>query len=488
MKLNIAILIIILFAGASYGQNNDPEHWRARGDTARLDGDYHAAIQYYDMIYQNDSTDVEALNSLGNCYLFIDKPKESIYYFELALYLTPGEVQQYFYLAKAYSFSGQLNEAIEIYREINKIDDTYSEAWAGIGKMYYWKGKPKTASMYYGRALELDPGNETMINENQQIQDELKFGFSLNVGPVREVEETYEIDALISKVKLEKRINDHFHIDANTLVDYSSRAFTDNIGDTTRWFNTAWIKGSWIVEHHIISAHVGYSTSDNLFSAYGLNWRLNYSFGKLKVKNSITAGYDYFYYWNRVGRKSVSDVLSLSFGELTFTTSCTFGLIDSVMVDDIVSDTYGLSDNPYNAYALSLTYKILARPAINIGLSHSYLNFKYKSPLYYSPFDRKLTGALASVYYDYKKLYVYGRFSYNLGTEIYYDEDNNGNGNGSGNNNNNTQEVKMNVNNWSTNIEMGYNLNPIAISVGVSNFYNPFYQNITGFMAIKVLL
>jgi len=520
MKKITTILILILFVVSSYGQNNDPEYWRAKGYQAKVAGDYQTAVDnylkiftvdstdydarlalarlytiqgkyktsilFFNKIYQNDSTDVEALNGLGNCYILLDKTKTSVYYYERALFFLPGYVQQYFYLAKAYSYSGKLDEAIEVYREINKIDDTYSETWAGIGKMYYWKGKPKTAISYYERALELDPTNEKMIKEKQLVENELKFGLSLKVGPVQEVEENYEINALISRVKLEKRINDNFHVEANFLLDYSNRVFTDNIADTTRWFNTTWVKGNWITEHHKVSAYVGYSTSDNLFSTYGLNWKLNYSFGKFKLKNSITAGYDYFYYWNRVGGKSLSDILSLSFGKLSFTTSYTIGNVDSVLVSDLISDTYGISDNPYNAYAFSLAYKILKRPAIKIGINHSYLNFTYKSPLYYSPFDRKLTGASASVYYDYKKFYIYGSFSYNLGTEIYYDEDSNGSGNGSGNNN--TRTITMNVNNWSTNIETGYNLNPVTFSIGASNFYNPFYRNITGFFAIKVLL
>jgi hypothetical protein len=222
--------------------------------------------------------------------------------------------------------------------------------------------------------------------------------------------------------------------------------------------------------------------TDNLFSTYGLNWKLNYNFGNFTVKNSITAGYDYFYYWNRVGGKSVSDIITLSYGKLDFNATLTLGNVDPVYVADYISDTYDTSNNPYLGYAFSLNYKILKRPAIKVGLNYSYLNFKYKSPLYYSPFDRKLTGASASIYYDYKKFYVYGSFSYNLGTEIYYDEDTNGSGK------NNARTIKMNVNNWSTNIEVGYNFKPLTLSIGASNFYNPFYRNITGFLAVKVHL
>ena len=230
---------------------------------------------------------------------------------------------------------------------------------------------------------------------------------------------------------------------------------------------------------------MGYSTSDDLFSTYGLDWKLNYTFGKVTLTNLISAGYDYFYYWNRVGGKSISDNLGLSYGKLSFTAFYTVGNVDSVLVADINSELYGISDNPYNAYSFSISYKILAKPVIKLGINYSYLNYTYKSPLYYTPFDRKLTGASASIYYDIKKFYLYGSFSYNLGSEIYYDENTNGSGSG---NNSRLKEVKMNVNNWSTNVELGYNLYPFSFSIGGSNFYNPFYQNLTGFIAIKVLL
>jgi len=288
----IGLVLIIVF---SYGQNNDTEYWRALGYKAKVDGDHKAAtenylkvleidstdydarlaigrlytlqeeyknaIRYYNLIYENDTTDVEALNGLGKCYMYLGKNKQAINYFKLALHFLPDEVQQYFYLAKAYSYGGKLNEAIATYEQVNEIDNTYSETWAGIGKMYYWKGKPKKAITYYNRALVLDPQNEEMKKEFGNIQNELKFGLTAKVKPLKEIEETYEIVALVSSLKLEKRLNDHFHIDVNILLDHSNRVFTDNIGDTTRWYDASWVKGSWISEHHRISVYAGYSGS-----------------------------------------------------------------------------------------------------------------------------------------------------------------------------------------------------------------------------------
>ena len=505
MRSILIILSSLLYALSSFGQSDEIENWRQLGYAAKTDKDFPAAIEYYQKIlyadsadydaklalarlfvitedyhtallffegiYRDDTTDVEALNGMGECYSLLGQDKKSVLYYEKALTFMPDDVQQHLYLAKAYSHKGDLEQAIEVYRGIMRIDDTYSEAWAGIGKMYYWMGKPETSIVFYDKALELDPGNEEIKKEYQAVQSELDYALSVNFGPVNEREENYEINAMISKVSFEKRIDNHFHIQANFLLDYSNRNYTDNIGDTTRWYDNTWIKGSWISEHHSISLWTGYSNADNKLTSYGLNWKLNYTAGKVSMKNSLNAGYDYFYYWNKVGGKSVTDETLLSYGIVGLNSRYTFGMIDPVTVY-ISDDSSGVQQNPYHSYGMSLIFKILKRPDIRIGLNYSYLNYEYKSPLYYSPFNRNLTGASASVYYDFFKFYVYGSFSYNIGTEYNLERD---------------KGDKINVDNWSTNIELGYNFYPFSFSIGGSNFYNPYYQNITGFIAVKML-
>jgi hypothetical protein len=45
----------------------------------------------------------------------------------------------------------------------------------------------------------------------------------------------------------------------------------------------------------------------------------------------------------------------------------------------------------------------------------------------------------------------------------------------------------MDSNNWSANLELGYDFYPVSFSVGASNFNNPYYRNLTAFMALKIL-
>jgi len=511
MKHLVILLMTWLITVNLSGQTGESEYWRDMGYRMKLQKDYPSAISFYkkilladagdydaklalarlyvlvekydtamllfEEIFRSDSTDVEAMNGLGECHGYLGHDKESVYYYEQALSFFPEDVQQYFYLAKAYGNVGKLGEAIATYRKVMMIDSTYAEAWAGIGKMYYWKGMPYTAAGYYEKALDLDPGNEDYLSEYENVKDETRYGFTVKAGPVKEEEESYDINALITSLRMDKRISDHLQVEANFLVDYSNRDFSDLGGDTTRWFNAAWLKGSWMTAHHRWSIYGGYSASDQKASAYGLSWLSNYQPGKVTLKNALTGGYDYFYYWNKVGSLSVTDELQAAYRWIIVQAKYAAGLVDRVLVKDVKAGTTYEQENPYQSYGFSLITRILARPDIRIGLNHSYLDYEYKSPLYYSPFGRKLSGASASVYYAVRKFYFYVSYSYNSGTEYYFDEDDRGN----------FKKTHLDVDNWSSNIEVGYNHRPFSISLGGSTFYNPYYRNTTGFISVRTV-
>lgn len=512
MKVYLILPVLLLFAFTLSGQTEEIETWRSEGFLARTEKDYAAAIGFYEKIitvepgdydarlalgrlynlsgepkkaigyfeeiFREDSTDVEAMNGLGESNGMLGNDEESVWFYRRALDYYQADVMQYLYLAKAYGNAGKTEQAIETYRAVIRIDETWSEAWAGIGRMYYWTGKPKTALVFYEKALELDPGNEEIEKEYQAVAGELNYSVSLSVGPVNEVEESYEINAMISKAGFEKRIDDHFLVQGAFLLDYSNRDYSDADLDTTRWYSNISAKGSWIGTHHTLSLFTGYSSTDNLLSSYGFNWKMNYSPGKITIKNSLIGGYDYFYYWNKVGSTSIADETRLEYRFLSINARYAYGIVDKVAVkENTPEQELTEKTNPYQSVGVSLFFRLIRNPEIKLGLNYSYLDYEYKSPLYYSPFGRNLTGASASAYYQFSRFFVYGSFAYNIGSEYNYEESNSGK----------MKKVSMDVDNWSANLELGYDYYPFSISIGGSNFYNPYYQNLTGFLAIKVL-
>ncbi|NCD41189.1 MAG: tetratricopeptide repeat protein [Bacteroidia bacterium] len=451
-------------------------------------GDYDSSLYYFQKIYQNDSTDVEALNGFTACFIQAGKMDTAIKTAERAVALIPESVPEYLLLAKALSYDGQIEHAIHVYHLANQQDSTYAQVWAGLGKMYYWKSKPATALKYYRKALALDPQDQTIILASQLVENELKYHTRAQFNAIQEMESTYQINAFLQSYAVQKRLGDHFQFSVHFVLDFSNRDYIiDNPMDTSRWFDNSWVKTSWITTHHQWSAYGGYSSSDALFSTYGLSWKYQNSFGKIKFENTIDAGYTYFYYWNQVGRHAISDKIKLEYARFTFNADINTGQVDEMKIRKYSSDPYTTGTNPYFAYNISLNYKIIKNPDIKLGINHSYYDYNYISPLYYTPNDRLLIGPSLSLYQSVNDFYFYAMGIYQLGTERYYYLETNSGNNGQGNSTGQVEKSgTIDATNWSAAMEAGYNWKAVSLSAGASRFYNPYYKNFVAFIKISL--
>ena len=436
-----------------------------------------SSMYFFRMIYQNDSTDVEAMNGFVKCFVNEGKNDSALYYARKVTRMMPEHVPGYLQLAKVLSYAGELDEAISVYQQANAIDSTWSQVWAGIGKMYYWKAMPKTAKKYYLKALELDPKNEKIREEYQDIQNELRYSIKSKFQYLQEKEESYQIDAFIQRYTAKKRFSDNFQLSVNVLLDYSSRDFVSS-EDTTRWFDNTWLKATWITEAHRLSFYAGASNSDERMSTYGASWRFQTNIGKIKLDNTLDAGYSYFYYWNQVGRHAISEKMNLEYQDFSLDLNASIGAVDEKKVQKYYSDPMKYEQNTYVSYSVKFAWQIWDKPKVNLALNHSYYDYEYISREYYTPNDRLLTGPSASIYHKFDGFYVYGMYAQNFGTEkYYYLETTNGN----------EKEISgsIDADNWSASMEAGYEWDKWSLSAGASRFYNPYYQNFVGFLALS---
>lgn len=432
-----------------------------------LQKNYKSSIVYFMDIHVSDSTDVTALTGLGDCHTYLDNLGKASEYYKKAISYSPSHVPTYFELAKVYSWQGKLNKAINIFEETMKLNNTYSEAWQGIGKMLYWQDKPKSAIDYYKKALELSPDDESVIKEYKEICKGLKYQISGDFKILNESEDAYQINALIQNYQFKKRLSNNFQISAAYLLDYSDREFTNTTaGDTTRWFDNAAVKISKISKDHRIDLFGGYSKSDDKFSSYGINWKWKFYIKPFYISNSLSAKYSYYYYWNKIGHKEFSDQLSVRYHKFRLNLSYAHGIVDSVMIADVPNNRYEVDFNRFDSYSMSLSYKLLSKPDIEVTANYSYMDYEFKSSLYYSPFGRKLLGPSVSIYYLYKNVYFYGSFSYNIGSEFYYDIIDSS-----------LIKTDLNVDNWSALTKVGYNLNTLSFSLSANKFYNSYYSS-----------
>ena len=499
------VSILIAYAGV---HAQETEQWRQKGYEAKENGDYQTAIRYYakildvqpedydarlalarlylkteeyeeaerlfSEIYENDHTDVEALSGLGTVYLMTDQLDKSVETYQKAISLLPDEVPLYFKLAQAYAWQGKLQKAIDTYRRVLEIDDTYSEAYQGIGKMYYWMEKPYTALEYYQKAVALDPQEVSIRREYEEIQRGLKYQFAVTPSFLNEQEESYNINAFIQRYGVSKRLNNTLHVSAGFLLDYSNRDFVNTpAGDTTRWYDNTFAKLSYVTPHHRVDAFVGYTLADSKLSSYGLAWRSNYAIGNIDITNTLTGGYDYFYYWNQVGQMEARNDLKIKYRRIQLSVHYLYGVVDRKPILDVPNDRYEEDVNPHMGYGAGLSYQVFRRPEINIGAAYSYLDYAYKSEYYYSPMGRRLYGPSLSLYYPIGDFYAYAGALYNVGSEYYYERINN-----------KLDTVYIDIPHWSANAEIGYQYRQWAFALGASRFYNPFYANFTAYWSL----
>ncbi len=455
----------------------DPDDYDARLALGRLhyrNNNCDSAKYYYELIYKNDRTDVEALNGFVKCYIREGKLDSAISYAKKAVKLMPEHVPEYLLLAKAYGYNGEMDKAIEAYKIANQIDDTYSQAWAGLGKMYYWKSKPATATKYYKKALELDPQNKAIQKQYEEVQDVMKYRLKGRYQYLQEKEEAYQIDALIQRYSVQKRVGDNFQLSMNFLLDYSNRDFQNNLADTTRWFDNTWVKATWISQNHQLSAYAGASSSDEQLTTYGMSWKSNTKIGDLSIENTLDGGYNYFYYWNQVGRQSLSNDLQLEYRSITLNISAETGTVDEKPVRKYPSEALRQDNNAYISYSGRLSWQMMDVPKVKLGVSHSYYDYEYISAEYYTPNDRYLTGPFASFYKAFDKFYLYGMYTYNIGIEKYYYLSNGGA----------EQTGTIDADNWNASMELGYNWDDFSLSANAGRFYNPYYQNFMAFVSL----
>ncbi len=450
-------------------------------DTNNYDAKFSLANNYYRLkqydksleIYQGlliqtpENTDI--LNGMARCYTKQESYQKAAVCLKQSLSIHDQDANVFADLAFIYIVNDQLDSATIAYGKMLGIDSTLAEAWAGIGKMYYWQDKPASAIKYYKKALLLDPGNPDYKTKYENVKSELAASVNATLMYITEeepssIEDTpaYKISALVQKYGFTKRLTDHFSLTVSTLWDYSQR---DNLylTDVHRWFDNTMINPVFILKSHRISVYAGASINDARITSFGGTWSFAYAFKKFKIRNYLTTSYDYFYYWNKVGHNFAENTLVLSYRGISLGGMYRYSIIrdNSVFMNES-RDTIEKRNNTNTRYKIELKYEMkefLNNPNITFGINLYNMDYKYVSPLYYSPSNRTILGAMISEYYSYKGFYNYFEFMY--GRDNY------------------------NTNQYNGTLELGYDWKKTSFSLGGSYFYNKYYQSMNIRFSVK---
>ena len=499
LRIIFVIAIFVSINSSIFSQSIDSgevESWKLKGSQFKKAGQTDSAIAYFERVLEKNPNDYEVTLSTAQLYLDAGKFKKSIelfnkilqmnenepfahfglgmdylalekyglskYHFKRMTELLPEFVLGYSKLALVYVYTDELDSAIFIYKKILLLDNSNAVAYAWLGKLYWWQGKPFTAKDYYEKAIRFDKDNETLKSEYAEIKKEIRFNTLVTFRYLNETELGFITDSYIQRYFISKRLSDWFVLKLSSQIDYAIRNDDDKgqgkgKDGNSRWFDNTGLHSEFIINPlNRIHLYLSGSINDTTLTAYGTTIQSGINIESFKIRNYLIVGYDYFYYWNRVDQNFVQNSLLLNYDLVSLSLYYKYGVIKENYIEG-----YDRKDeNPSNITNTELIFRILSSPVIKLGLNYKTVDFKYYSPLYYSPQERDLKGLTASYFDSFGNFYLYLGGAYRI--------DNNS------------------VESWNYDLEAGYEFDVLTISLGLSKFYDPYYRSFNAFINVSM--
>lgn len=499
LKIFLVIAIIVTFHSSASLQSIDSqevESWKSKGQYFKENGQNDSAITYFRKILERDPNDYDAtLNmaqlyldagefnksiaqykkiieknenepfahfGLGMNYLAIEEYSLAKHHFKRTTQLLPEFIPGYSRLASVYVYTDENDLAIEIYKKIIILDNSNADAYAWLGKLYWWQGKPYTAKDYYEKAIRFNKDDKSLRTELKEIKKEIQFNTLVTFRYLNETELGFITDSYVQRYFISKRLSDWFVLKLSSQIDYAVRNDEDKgqgkgKDGNSRWFDNTGLRSEFIINPlNRIHLYLSGSINDTTLTAYGTTIQSGIDLESFKIRNYLTLGYDYFYYWNQVDQNFIQNSLLLNYDFVSLSLFYKYGVVKENYVEG-----YDRKDiNPSNITNTELIFQVLKSPVIKVGLNYKTVDFKYSSPLYYSPQGRDLKGVSASYFDSFGDFYLY------LGGAYRFDNNS--------------------VESWNYDFETGYEFDALTLSVGVSKFFDPYYRSLNAFLNVGI--
>ena len=312
-------------------------------------------------------------------------------------------------------------------------------------------GEEESVLLQYAK-VNLNETHKFSLNRNAEAKNIIDINYK--AGYLREIEEFYSTNSFYQSLKLIKRFSDVFQLTLNPAIEYAKRK-EEGLPDVNKWYDNTGLKAEFDFNaYNTLSIFGAGSISDTTWTAYGTSLRSLIELDEVQIRNFFIASYEYFYYWNEVGQDFVNDNVNVKFNNFSLNAGYFYGVVDKNYIEDYTA----MANNPNTSVNIELLYSLSAAPDINIGVQYYTKDFKYHSTLYYSPQDRKITGATTSFYNMFGKYYLY------LGGGAAVDNN----------------DVFI----WNIDAEAGYDSDDISVSLGLSRYNDPYYTNYNTFLNI----
>ncbi|MEO6695239.1 MAG: hypothetical protein ABIY50_08360 [Ignavibacteria bacterium] len=302
-----------------------------------------------------------------------------------------------------------------------------------------------------------DNNNSGFVYKKKKIATGFWNDFNINVGGgyLKEIEEAYSTASIYQNYKFSKQFSDKFKLGLTTRVEYAKRNEIEK-PSVKRWYDNSILKGEYTFNpFNIVSVFAGRSISDTTFTSYGASYIAGIETGDIEIKNKLILSYDYFYYWTQVSQNFIDESIEIKYKDFKFSSGYFLGVVDYNFIENYEAT----ARNPNSTISFEAQYTIFSKPVVNAGFNFVYKDYKYRSPLYYSPSKRSVSGIFTNFFNEFGNIFLY------LGGGIRIDNEN--------------------VFIWDVDSEAGYDKNGFSVSVGMSRYNDPFYSSYNTFLNLS---
>ncbi len=132
--------------------------------------DSQKAREYFQKALEKKSDYADALIQEALLLEREDILDEAIARLENLIAKDPGNLEAYFQLGRLYYNVGRIDQAIELFQAVTLWMPQHSNALYSLGVAYTAKGQTQEAILAFERVLELNPGNQDVIQKLRELQ------------------------------------------------------------------------------------------------------------------------------------------------------------------------------------------------------------------------------------------------------------------------------------------------------------------------------
>ncbi|AEJ61275.1 Tetratricopeptide TPR_2 repeat-containing protein [Spirochaeta thermophila DSM 6578] len=155
-------LLFMLIVSPLGGEETSLQLFR-QGEEARIQEDYHRAIELYQQAIQKNPAFVQAYKGLAEAYFSLGQYEVALAGAEKAKSLDPRSTDSHLLYARCLLALGRLEEAERIYRDILSREPQNVEAGMGIAELSLARGQVASALREYERTLRMFPEHKKIL-------------------------------------------------------------------------------------------------------------------------------------------------------------------------------------------------------------------------------------------------------------------------------------------------------------------------------------